>query len=1219
MASNFLKGFGDHVADFVKFVKQSLEDEAIRKSIAEDLGLEPGQSIEKPKDQKLDSVDSYRSKADPDKEAFINLLNDARSLYENVRTCISGFGPTEVTRLNAVLYFIFDTMAENYVRLYIPRAYYAIQALSAIVEDTSALDDDPFAVKRFAVAIERAGIFALSPLGYTYKALKSGIADEESARKISDRIFPPLAAVVASSLIEQVSTKQIIYGWDSFEKAKKESCFDEESASSTPTADAISERTLSFAFPLSQDPTPTSEVGEQIGATLALVPKTHTPKPGLFIGLTGEGTVEIPLTDKWKFVLEASAKPAFSLLLQCEDWNMDAGAGGPTDLPLNVALVSIPDSQDITYAIPHPNESGVQIGQLNLSFRFDGKTGGIRAQALRCALVLASKDHDGLLAKFLPSDGLRIPFNFGLGFSTDQGFFTEGNVPLLSGHSTGPLSLRRPIPLSHGSATEMHRLPGAPLTAPLRAGESSGSPDIPKLSGTSQPELGIQGIISVGKTLLNLTIDHIVIGLVPSQGSTSPKPAVELSVSLILNIGPVQAVIDRIGVELGFSFPESGGNAGFADFSLAFKPPSGVGIKVDSPVVSGGGFLFLDPQNGQYAGFVQLSVYETITVTAIGLISTRLPSGAKGFSFLILITAEGFRPIPLGLGFTLTGIGGLLALNRTCNEDFLREGIKNKTLNDVLFPKNPVVNAVQIFGTLNNAFPASEGSYLFGPVLQICWGTPPLITMDLGVIAEVGSRNRVVILGRVSAILPSEKQALIRLNMNALGVIDFDRNSISLDAVLYDSRFVNKFPVTGSMLMRLNWGASRMFALSIGGFHPAFKPPSDFPTQQRLAISFSDSEDFRLRVEGYFAITSNTLQFGARAELFANADGFTIVGQIGYDVLIQFDPFAFLAGFYASMQIKRGSHNLLKVEVRGELAGPRPLHIKGKVKFEIFWFDITISIDRTLISGDPPPALEPVRVMEKLKAALQESRNWTGQLAEGDRRAVTLRENPNPDQVALHPLGRISVKQTIVPLGLDIAKFGSARPADARLFRITQLTIGGHAAGISSENDFFAPAQFLELTDDEKLAAPSFEAMAAGVTTVVQTFIFTTSADDITEDEAIQFETIILDKQNNDSRQSQPFPISAQTLDRQIVLGAAARSDLRRSGAAKYRGVEGKNATTKKGWTIVSAIDGSSQPAPGLDAGKVVTYSESFQALNTLKHNDPQKAKNLMLVRVSKQ
>ena len=165
---------------------------------------------------------------------------------------------------------------------------------------------------------------------------------------------------------------------------------------------------------------------------------------------------------------------------------------------------------------------------------------------------------------------------------------------------------------------------------------------------------------------------------------------------------------------------------------MGFKAPSGAGIKIDSPFVSGGGFLFLDSKKGQYAGFLQLTIRNTITVTAIGVLTTKLPDGSKGFSFVVMITAQGFKPIQLGLGFTLTGIGGLLAIDRTCNEEFLREGLKNKTLDDLLFPKDPIRNAVQIFGTLNTAFPPQPGSYLFGPVLQISWFTPPKITMNLG-------------------------------------------------------------------------------------------------------------------------------------------------------------------------------------------------------------------------------------------------------------------------------------------------------------------------------------------------------------------------------------------------------------------------------------------------------------------------------------------------------
>src|SRR6185503_14305760 len=132
------------------------------------------------------------------------------------------------------------------------------------------------------------------------------------------------------------------------------------------------------------------------------------------------------------------------------------------------------------------------------------------------------------------------------------------------------------------------------------------------------------------------------------------------------------------------------------------------------------------------------------------------------------------------------------AVNRTCNEEFLRAGLKNKTLDDVLFPADPIRNAAHILSTFDSAFPARPGSYLFGPVVQIRWGTPPVVTMDLAAVLELGNRTRLIVLGRVSAVMPTEKNDLIRLQMIAIGVIDFDQHTISLDAVLYDSRLVGK-------------------------------------------------------------------------------------------------------------------------------------------------------------------------------------------------------------------------------------------------------------------------------------------------------------------------------------------------------------------------------------------------------------------------------------------
>jgi hypothetical protein len=1217
MASNFFKNMGDKIADFVDWARGVMEDEAIRKSIAEDLGLQAGQSIGKPAAQPLTSVDSYRANANPDQEAFVALLNDARSLYASVRTAVSGFGSTDVTRINSITYLIFDMLALNYVRLYLPRTYFFVQAANAIVEDTSAVDDSPLVLEHFMSAYAQALLFALSPGYYIWKVLDTEDADQ--AQKVADGVFPHLAALFMlgpklSSSLEPIATKEVICGWDAVE-------------SKTPNADRISRRMLTFAFPLSQKPTAVSDLAEHLGFTLAPVPRanfidiggSHFNDPGLFVGVSGEGKVEIPAGERWKFVAEASARPAFSFLLRRDGWFFNLGAGHtPTNVPLNVAFASIPDATNVSFAIPRPDGTRIDVGQLAFSFSFNGTNGGIKAQALRCALVLATEDQDGFLSRFLPKDGLRVPFNLGIGFSTEKGFFTEEGIDWPTGRSTPP-SGPSPSPAIPRARVVRRTRDAATLSPSKRAAAAvtSRSSELPIPSGAAKPELGIQATIPIRKSLLAVTLESLFVSISPSTKSSVSGVKTEVSLSLAVKIGPVTAVVDRIGFEASLSFPESGGNMGFADLSVGFKAPRGVGIKIDSPFVSGGGFLDLDPANGQYAGFVQLTLQSLLTVTAIGVISTRLPRGAKGFSFVVMITAQGFKPIQLGLGFTLTGIGGLLAINRTCNEEFLREGIKNNTLEDLLFPRDPIRNAAKIFGTLNSAFPALPGSYLFGPILQICWGTPPLITMDLGVILEIGNRKRLVVLGRVTAVMPSEAHDLIRLQMNALGVIDFDQDSISLDADLFDSRLAGRFPITGSMAMRLNWGSAPQFALSIGGFHPAFKPPANFPRLERLAITFSNTDSYQLRGDCYIAVTSNTLQLGASMHLYVRVSGFSVEGHLGIDVLIQFSPFGFIAGFLVSFQLKRGSYNLFKVRIDGELTGPRPLHIKGTASFEIFWCDFSVSVDHTFIKGDRPPALEPVAVTPRLIAALRDARNWSGQLAEKQRRMVTLREPSVPDMITLHPLGRLSVKQTVVPLNLDISRFGSATPADAHRFEVNSnaLSLSGKVVPFDRVEDFFAPSQFLNLTDDEKLAAPSFEPLMAGLSVSADTFLFTSNPEDIVTDDELRIETIIVDSEFSQLHPPPPAALRPETLNMQVLLGAASRADVRRSGTERYRPSGPKHVNTSWGWSVASRADGSPQAAPGVEAGKVTSYAESFQALQRLKQQNPNRAKSLMLVR----
>jgi hypothetical protein len=691
------------------------------------------------------------------------------------------------------------------------------------------------------------------------------------------------------------------------------------------------------------------------------------------------------------------------------------------------------------------------------------------------------------------------------------------------------------------------------------------------------------------------------------------------SVSASVGFGPVLIVVEEIGVRS--SITPGPGSLGSADLTIRPTPPSGLGIVVDAPTVVGGGFLRFDPQKGEYSGVLELKIAEKISVKGFGLLTTKLPGGGKGFAFLIIIFVEGFTPIPLGFGFKLTGIGGLLAINRTFDENALRTGLKEQTLDSVMFPKDPIRNAPQILSNLNKVFPPAIGHHLFGPMVQISWGTPTLITAELAIVLEFGQRLRLLILAQIAAILPDPKNDLVRMQMDAVGVIDFDQGTAELDATLRDSRLLKKFVLTGDMAMRLKWQSSPNFALAIGGLHPAFNPPPNFPKLERVAINLAAGDNPRLRCEAYFALTSNTVQFGARAELYASAAGFSVHGDIGFDVLIQFDPFFFVADFHAQLQLKRGSTNLFKVRLEGSLSGPRPLHVKGKATFEILWWDYSIRIDKTLVEGEKPPLPAPVDVFPLLRDALANRGNWVGQLPTG-RPVATLRENPGAAKdVLLHPLGSLTVKQAVVPLNFDISQFGQSVPAGARRFAI-KADLTGHTLEIHTVNDFFARAQFVKMTDDQKLSAPSFESMEAGVTMKSEEFSFSALPADWIEVNTIEFETWILDDKTDALRRSeselpkQPgtsvllYQLTAKLLEKQASFGAAANSELRSTGAARYRTTTvGKYQVTKDGWTI---IKDDLKPAT-----IPTTYSEATESLQKIRQQDPTRAATLKLVRFS--
>ncbi|HKQ53443.1 MAG TPA: DUF6603 domain-containing protein [Pyrinomonadaceae bacterium] len=832
-------------------------------------------------------------------------------------------------------------------------------------------------------------------------------------------------------------------------------------------------------------------VGEVPGAAgfdFKIVP-TSGGGPGLSVLPVGELTLTQSIGD---WLLRSKATPFVgSLLIKTDRVQMPANVPPPGEVKLSFSLTKQGRNGGApALRVGSTQGTRLEVGRLQVT----GKLGlsasrqdyEVMAEAGSAALIVAAGDGDGFLQQVLPRDGLRTAFELAFGWSNLRGFYFRGSA-------------------------------GLEATLPVQA--------------------SLLGLLSV---------DSVYLAVQPKGADVQVVTAATASVKL----GPVTAVIERTGLQATFSFPPGGGNLGPAEMSLTFQPPKGAGLSIEAGAVVGGGYLFFDAQKEQYAGILQLELAQTVAIKAVGLLTTRMPDGTRGFSLLIILTAEGFAPIQLGFGFTLTGIGGLLGVNRTAAVDVLRNGIKTGTLGSILFPADPVRNAQRIVSDVGTVFPPAPGRCVFGPMAIIEWGTPSLLKLELGVVLEVPEPVRLLILGRLKATLPDEKNALVQICMDALGVLDFAAGQLSLDATLYDSRLLN-FVLTGDMALRLSWGRDPSFLLAIGGWNPRFTAPADFPRPARMALVLSGGDDARLRLESYLAVTSNTLQFGARVDFYFAVQPFSVEGLLGFDALIHFNPFSFITDLSASVALRMKGTVLTCVQLNMTLAGPSPWHVWGTAQFSILSVKQSITFDAQFGPDLRPAPPAPVDVKALLGSALNDARNWSSELPAGERPLVTLRaQAPAANMLRVHPLSEVAVRERVVPLDRAITKFGNAPVTGEKTFQLKAVrSDNGQEIPVNHVNDSFALAQFVELSDDQKLAAPAFTNEHAGIRFAAGGFAF---GHEPALDAAITYETLLVVPEQP-AQPLPPYTMPSGALEAAAHLGAAAQAATLRAEGPRLR------------------------------------------------------------------
>ena len=769
-----------------------------------------------------------------------------------------------------------------------------------------------------------------------------------------------------------------------------------------------------------------SDEGSSFGITLTISPEDQG-NLGLVILPFGDLQFS-QILDSWLFNFDLSSEiEGFAIGSDKPTLPSTLSDSGIKSTFSAIKLPSISNSEDPQpiILIGSSKSTRLEIRQLKvigeISLNSSQQEYGLIIDIKSASLVVSAVDGDNFTKKIFSNEDLRIEFDLAIGWSNIRGLYFKG-----------------------GTESEVR--------------------------------------VPINKSFINgsVIVDSLYLSLIAGER----KINIIVSTTVRLSLGPITAVVERIGLQTILSFPSSLGNLGPANVDLDFKLPDGLGIAINSQGVKGGGFI--RRKEDQYAGVIDLDL-RGFAVQAIAILDTN-----RDISFAFAIFATFEPAFQLGAGWKITKIGGFLGFNRTLSHKDIATGIQTGALDTVLFPANVIQNAPSIIDNFTRIFPSQNEQYLIGPAVRIAYGSPTFITGDVAVILEFPNPFQISLLGKITARIPFD-DPIIEINLGILGSIDFTNGRAGFYGTLFNSRILN-FTLSGDMAMAASWGAEKNFIFSIGGFHPRFTPPSNFPPfgappLRRLTVSFSNN----VILQSYIALTSNTFQIGARIDARFSSGKAQISGFLGFDALIQFSPLYYIVDIAGEFVAKYKKYTLASIRFACSLEGPNPHRIKGKAVFSILWWDISVDVDARF-GSEKPPIVSKIDPLPLLVDALQQNESWKANFPEWANLGVTLTEsskeitttgddnNNENNLLILHPLGTLTVSQKVVPLNHTLTKFGAADPIGHVRFEMTGGTIGtSNVSALPYVRDYFAPAQFSKYSNAESLSLKSFDQMDSGV------------------------------------------------------------------------------------------------------------------------------------------
>lgn len=416
-----------------------------------------------------------------------------------------------------------------------------------------------------------------------------------------------------------------------------------------------------------------------------------------------------------------------------------------------------------------------------------------------------------------------------------------------------------------------------------------------------------------------------------------------------LALGPISFTLIGFGLGLEFS-------GGFNLQNLPDVKPSLHGLAVafnQPPVVIAGLFEHVVTKTTDlYAGGVIVAV-EPYLFEAAGFYGTITVDHVKHPTAFIFGLLDG--PLVTLEFAEISGITGGFGYNCALRFPSVSQVLEFPFISMKSPNTSPMETLLDLVGGSDPWFSPAEGSFWVAAGLKVT--AFEALVIDAVVVVEWNPSVCLAIFGVAAADIPAApevKEKFARVELGIAATVNFDAGVMKFEGQLTPNSYVLSpdCHLTGGFALYYWFQGSDPsmqgdWVFTIGGFHQAFKRPSQYPNPPRLGIDWSLDGSLSITGQAYFAITPKVCMGGGLLHASLSLGPLAAFFDAYADFLINYKPFHFIADAGISVGVRytldlwlATIHISVEIGAHLYLQGP-PLSGTVHVDFWVFGFDIS--------------------------------------------------------------------------------------------------------------------------------------------------------------------------------------------------------------------------------------------------------------------------------------